>query len=500
MAVRWFLVFVVALLVSGGRLAEGWAQEAAGESAEPPNIVLVLIDDMGWSDLGCYGNQFHETPYIDRLAEQGVRFTDFYAACPVCSPTRASIQAGQYQARFSLTDFIPGHWRPFEKLVVPPNASHLPLEIETVAETLQSAGYQTGYYGKWHLGNNTDQGPSAQGYDEAIVTGGGHFAPFRTTPKTEVGEGRYLGDFLTDQTIAFIERNHKKPFFVQLSHYAVHIPLQAKPEKIDYYKQKTPIPGKVNNPIYAAMVAHVDESVGKIVAALERMNLTENTMVVVTSDNGGLYNSYRNTSGPVMNNDPLRGEKGTLYEGGIRVPLIVRWPGVAQAGGVCDEPTISIDFYRTFADAAGADLPDQPNDGLSLVKLLKDPEATLNRDAIYFHYPHYHHSTPAGAVRSGDWKLIEFFDTGKYELYDLTVDVGETTNVAAARPEEVNELRAMLANWQNEVGAKMPTENAKFDAARAGEWWSRRTQKPFKTKAEKSGLLREGGNAATSRE
>ncbi|MEW4526316.1 sulfatase [Maioricimonas sp. JC845] len=444
-----------------------------------PNIVFILIDDLGWSDIGCYGNTFVETPHIDRLAGQGVRFTDFYAAGAVCSPTRASIQSGQYQARFGITDFIPGHWRPFEKLIVPEVTRQLPFEIVTPAEALSTVGYRTGYFGKWHLGDR-NHNPDRQGYETMVVTGGRHFAPrFRTTPKVDVEDGEYLADFLTDQTVAFIEENRDEPFFVFLSHYAVHIPLEAKAQTVAKYEDKPKPETGINNPTYAAMIEHVDESVGRIMAKLDELDLAENTLLVFTSDNGGLRQTYTGTGEIVTSNAPLRGEKGELYEGGIRVPLIVRWPGVTPAGTVCDEPTISIDFWPTFAEAAGAELSQhQTIDGLSLLPVLRDPQASLDRQAIYFHYPHYHHNRPAGAIRAGDWKLIEYFEDGSVELFNLEEDISESRNVAGQYPDRAESLKRQLAQWRESVDARMPKPNPKHDPERADEWWSRRTGKP----------------------
>lgn len=455
-------------------------RSAEASDSTKPNIILILIDDMGWPDPTCYGHAFHETPNIDQLANDGVRFTDFYAACPVCSPTRASIQAGQYQARLHLTDFIPGHWRPFEKLTVPENASHLPLEIVTPAELLSSAGYTTAYFGKWHLGPESHN-PDKQGYQTSLVTKGRHFAPrFRTTPKSDVPPKTYLANFLTDKTIEFMKQNKSNPFFIQLSHYAVHIPLEAKQNEIKKYQQKPKPENGVNHPVYAAMVAHVDESVGRIVQALEEFELSDNTVVIFTSDNGGLRQTFSGGE-TVSTNAPLRDEKGTLYEGGIRVPLIIKWPGVAKAGTTCAEPTISVDFWPTFAEIGQAKLKEhQIIDGLSLVPLLKDPDSHLNRDAIYFHYPHYHHSEPAGAIRAGDWKLIEFFADGRQELFHLKQDLSETTNLASSMPQKAAELQQKLVQWRKATGAALPQKNPNYDSERSSEWWSRRTRQPLK--------------------
>ncbi|WP_339676934.1 sulfatase, partial [uncultured Gimesia sp.] len=321
--------------------------------------------------------------------------------------------------------------------------------------------------------------PDKQGYQTSLVTAGRHFAPrFSTTPPTDVPDKTYLADFLTDKTIEFIRQNQSEPFFVQLSHYAVHIPLEARQQLIRKYQQKPKPDSGINNPIYAAMVAHVDDSVGRIVAALDELKLTDNTVVIFTSDNGGLRQSF--SGGDIVStNAPLRDEKGSLYEGGIRVPLIIKWPGVAVAGKTCAEPTISIDFWPTFAEIAHANPPQhQTIDGLSLVPLLKDPTTHLNREAIYFHYPHYHHSTPAGAIRAGDWKLIEFFADGNLELYHLKQDLSETTNLAAKNPEKAAELQQKLADWRTSTGAALPVKNPKYDPARASEFWKRRTNQP----------------------
>ena len=457
---------------------------AANAADDRPNIVLILIDDMGWSDVRCYGNEFNETPNINRLAKEGVRFTDFYASCPVCSPTRAAIQSGQYQARFGLTDFIAGHWRPFEKLDTPRTTTAMPAEIVTVGEALAAAGYKTGYFGKWHLGTKPEHLPGAQGYAEAIETRGGHFAPgFQTIPKEKLPRGEYLANYLTDKTVEFIERHHDDgPFFVQLSHFAVHIPLGARHAKVEKYRKKPKPDHGVNNPVYAAMVEHVDDSVGRVMKKLEELGIADNTLVVFTSDNGGLYKRYDGGGDACTSNAPLRDEKGSLYEGGIRVPMIIRWPGKAKAGGTCDEPTISIDFYPTFLAAAKADAPEQILDGKDLAPVLADPAASLSREAIYFHYPHYHHSRPGSVIRMGDWKMIEFFDQPAPVLYNLAEDIGETTDLAAAQPDRMKEMKAKLAAWRKEVGAKLPVANPKYDAARAKEWWNFGNKKPLDTK------------------
>lgn len=448
-----------------------------------PNVILFLVDDLGWADLACYGNKFNESPAIDRLAAQGARFTDFYAACPVCSPTRASIQSGQYQARYNLTDFISGHWRPFEQVVTPPNAPALPLEIETIAELLQKQGYATGYYGKWHLGPGQTHNPDAQGYDEWVVTGGRHFAPrFRTTPHQEVKSGTAQTDFLTDKTIDFIRDHKADPFFVQLSHYAVHIPLEAKPGDIEKYNQKEKPTTGVNNVTYAAMIEDVDRSLDRIVKTLDDLELSNNTLVIFTSDNGGLNTRY--DGGPqVASQAPLRGEKGNLYEGGIRVPMILRWPGKIAKGQTIADPSITVDLYATIASAVGIKtLPAKTAaDSVNLLDRVTGAAKALQRDAIFWHYPHYHHSRPASAIRAGSYKLIEFLDNGDLELYDLSQDIGETKNLAQEKPAETKRLYDMLETWRVEVDAGKVVLNPKYDPRRAGQWWSRRTKEPLGT-------------------
>ena len=440
----------------------------------PPNFVFILVDDLGWADLPAYGNRFHETPAIDRLAREGMRFTDAYAACPVCSPTRASILTGKYPATLNLTDFIPGHWRPWARLVVPEFNQQLPLDEVTIAEALAPAGYVSGGFGKWHLGPRTHF-PDQQGFDAWRVTAGGHFFPrVNATPTIAYPDGTYLADVLTDEAERFLEANRDRPFFLYLAHYAVHIPLEAKQPVIDQYTAKPKPAAGVNNPVYAAMVESVDDSVARVLAKLDELRLTDETVVVFTSDNGGLRQHYQGIGPIVTTNAPLRGEKGTLYEGGVREPLIVRWPGVVEPGRTCRAPVTSVDFYPTLLEIAGAaGNPGHRVDGVSLVPVLTRA-GPLDREAIYWHYPHYHHSTPAGAVRAGDWKLIEFYEEGRAELYNLKTDVGETENLAESQPETAARLRAMLHEWRASVGAKMPTANPDYDPKRAHEWGDRR--------------------------
>lgn len=458
--------------------ALAFGQEPSSPAA-PPNVVLFLVDDLGYSDPACFGHPFHETPHIDALAAEGLRFTDFYAASPVCSSTRASIQAGQYPARVGITDFIPGHWRPFEKLVVPRIEDALPGDaIDTPGELARKRGYATAWFGKWHLGG-AGSGPGDHGYDAHDGTLGDAAADRAfEAARGNRPPGPKRIDLLTDRAIWFLERNRDRPFFLALSHHAVHIPVEGSPEQVEKYRAKPRPRTGVNDPFYAAMVADTDASLGRIVGAIEELGIAKRTIVMFTSDNGGLRRIYTGVGDDVTTNAPLRDEKGTLYEGGIRVPLIVRWPGVTPPGGVCAEPSTTADLLPTWQAVLGLDAPRQPLDGASLEPLLRNPGAHLDRAAVFFHYPHYHHGRPAGAIRAGRWKLIENFEDGSVELYDLASDVGEELDLAVRYPDRAATLRTRLARWREAVGARMPRPNPDYDPERAHEWWSRRTGKP----------------------
>jgi arylsulfatase A len=461
------LISTVAACVTLSGLCRG----APAPASARPNIILILADDLGWADLGCYGNTFNETPNIDRLAKQGMRFTQFYAG-PVCSPTRASIQSGQNQARLGITVHIPGHWKPFAKLVEPPVALNLPLEIETFAERIGSAGYQTGYFGKWHLGD-AGFGPGDQGWKTVIETQGNVVPPRVAASETP----RRTAEFLTEKAIAFIEANKEKPFLLQVSHFAVHIPLSTRPELQKKYEAKKPMPNYPSRPEYAGLLEELDESVGKIVQTVDRLQLGGNTLIVFVSDNGGLHREQGGTI--TTSNAPLRAEKGTLYEGGIRVPCIARWPGTIPLGQESTTVASTIDFYPTFLAAANGTPPKQQVlDGVSLLPVLRNQSASLQREALYWHLPHYHHSTPASAIRQGDWKLLEFFETSSLELYNLRDDLGETNNLATRFPDRAKAMHTALKAWRKDVQAQVPQRNPAYDPARAEEFWSRKTVTP----------------------
>lgn len=434
------------------------------EPAAKPNIVFVLVDDMGWTDLGCFGSTYYETPNIDRLAAQGMRFTDAYSACTVCSPTRASIMTGQYPARLHITDWIAGHKRPFARLSVPDWTMQLAPEIPNVARALRTAGYATASVGKWHLGPEACW-PDKQGFD--LNVGGcdkgqppSYFSPYKIPTLKDGPDGEFLSDRLTTEALTFIAANKDRPFFVYFPHYAVHTPIQAKQAVIDKYKAKQNKDAAHHNPGYAALVESVDDSVGRLLAKLDELKLSERTIIVFTSDNGGLIGSTSNV--------PLRAGKGSAYEGGVRVPLIVKWPGVTKPGSVSHAPVISADYFPTLLEMAGASAPKSHTvDGESLAPLLRQSGA-LTRDAIYWHYPHYHPggATPYGAVREGDFRLVEFYEDSRVELYNLAADIGETKDLAASMPEKAAALRQKLHDWRAHVGAQMPDPNPACDPAK----------------------------------
>lgn len=435
---------------------------------KPPNFVFILVDDLGWRDVGYNvgygysGSTYYETPNINRLAREGMRFTDAYAACPVCSPTRASIMAGKYPARMHLTDWIHGHVDPDAKLLIPDWTHYMPTEEITVAEALKPAGYATGHIGKWHLGDDPIYWPDNQGFDINIggwklgYPQGGYFSPYEnpTLPDGPVGE--YLTDREGAEAEYFIEQNKDRPFFLYMAHYAVHTPLEAKQDIIDKYEAKPPSP-EHDNATYAAMIQSVDEAVGRILDKLQQLEIADNTVIIFMSDNGGLLGLTDNT--------PLRGGKSQAYEGGIREPMIIKWSGVIQASSVCSEPVISTDFYPTILEMAGLPLkPQQHCDGVSLLPLLKQT-GTLNREAIYWHYPHYHINNPYGpfgAIRKGAWKLIEYFENMNVELYNLNDDIGEQINAVSTNPAKAMELLGLLHAWRTSVDAQMPTPNPDY--------------------------------------
>jgi arylsulfatase A-like enzyme len=446
--------------------------------ARKPNIVFILADDLGYTDVACFGSKYYETPNIDRLAEDGIRFTSGYTCGANCQPTRAALMSGQYGPRtgvYTVGGIDRFNWqsRPLRPV---DNVTELPLDKITIADMLKKAGYATAMFGKWHLGNDRKHHPNQRGFDEAIESSGVHF-DFKTNPWTDYPKGQYLADFLTDHAVDFIERHRDQPFFLYLPHYAVHAPHEAKKELIAKFQDKTPAGGH-KDPAYAAMIASVDESVGRIVATLDKLGLSENTLVIFSSDNGGVggYERAGLNKGGITDNAPLKGGKGMFYEGGVRVPYIFRWKGKIAPGMKNATPINSVDLYPTLVEIAAAESPhDYALDGVSYAPLLTGAKKDLNRDAIFWHFPGYlgagpgqWRTTPVGSVHAGDWKLIEFFEDGKQELYNLKNDIGEEHNLAAAHPAKVKELHTKLVAWREKVGAKMATPNTdtKSDAKR----------------------------------
>lgn len=440
-----------------------------------PNIILFLVDDLGWSDLGVQGNEWYPTPRIDALAKEGMRFITAYAPAPVCSPSRAGMMSGVSPARLGMTDFIPGHWRPYEELYVPTNRTqYLPLERQTYAEALKQQDYATAYFGKWHLGWG-EYVPGNQGFDTVGVQGGwGHFFPVnRFTPAYPVDSGAYLTDVITQRGLDFIDDMRDTNFLLVISHFAVHIPLEAPQELIDEAAAAPQPADRVYNPTYVAMLKSVDDNLGRVVDKLKALGLSDNTLLVFTSDNGGLRQIFNKSSDEIVTeNTPLRDEKGSLYEGGIRVPFIMHWPGRIPASTISEEPVTGLDLYPTFLDVAGLSLPEFLA-GESLVPLWEEG-GDLDREAIFFHYPHYHHSRPAASMLWQErYKLIRYFDQEEPELYDLVNDLGETKNLAADQPDLAADLLVRLDDWLAETEADLPRENPDFDPARREEWGSR---------------------------
>lgn len=462
------------LILSGLCVLSLFSALAADHPRQRPNIVFILIDDMGWADGGCFGSKFYRTPNIDRLAADGTRFTQAYASCAVCSPARSAIMTGKYPARLHITDWIPGEPAPpNSRFRLPAWQKQLPLEEITLAEALKPLGYVSACIGKWHLGG-TNFYPEHQGFDMNIAGcdighPSSYFWPYGSTKDShrvpglaEAGgrEGEYLTDRLTDEALKFIETNQHQPFFLYLAHYAVHAPLMGKQELVQEYAERPGANGQ-SNTVYAAMVQSVDESVGRILRKLETLRLSDHTIVVFTSDNGGAVHFGKP---PATCNAPLRMGKGYPYDGGLRVPLLVKVPGVTRPGGVCDVPVISHDFFPTLLELAGADKSASRTalDGVSFVPLLEG-KTSLGRNELFWHYPHYWNGkgalpvTPYSVARVNDWKLIRFYETGREELYNLREDPSEQHDLAATQPQKTHQLSNRLSAWLKEVNAQMPT-------------------------------------------
>lgn len=506
-----------------------------GGKTRTPNIVVFLVDDLGWKDLGCYGSSFYDTPHIDAFAKKAVRFTDAYAACHVCSPTRASVMTGKYPASLGLTDWLPGRKEfDFQRFLNVPTIQALPFAETTIAELLKSNGYRTGHFGKWHLGEEPS-GPLAHGFDVQIPRWNkgwpraGYHAPFKLEG-LEDQDGDYLTDRLTDEALEFIEASRDIPFFLYLSHYAVHDPIHGRKDLVPKYEarrdtlppshtpfilegnpdnsaplsteefaklsetseadseyrilpnQTVKVKQRQDNPEFGGMVESMDDSFGRVIAKLESLELSENTIVIFTSDNGGMaaanfgnprrvINPERLDAAYSTSNLPLRGAKGWLYEGGIRVPMLIRWPAHSQDGSVSAAPVISADLFPTIVEMTNVVAPnDLSIDGISLAPLLEG-KGSVDRDAIYWHFPHYSNhgmQSPGGAIRAGDYKLLEYFENGSVQLFNLRQDIGEQHDLSKQLPEKTKALKEMLHAWRVRIGAKMMQPNPNFVGSRPG--------------------------------
>lgn len=447
---------------------------------EKPNVIFFLVDDLGWTDLSCFGSDYYQTPHIDQIAKEGVRFTNNYSACTVCSPTRAALMSGKYPARINCTDWIQGHKYPWAKLQVPDWTMYMDTAEFTLAEAFRAAGYKTAHIGKWHLGDDEIHWPENQGFDVNI--GGwskgapqhrnkncnGYFSPY-CNPRLEDGpDGEYLTKRLAREAIKFIDENKDRPFFLNFWFYNVHTPLQAEEGLIRKYENIVDTSYKHQNPVYAAMIEHTDNAIGKVMQTLDSLGLKENTIIVFNSDNGGLIGR----GGRVTSNEPLKNGKGHMYEGGVRVPAIMAWADHLPSGRVLDQPVISMDFYPTIVDLAGIrDVvpPEQMKDGVSLASLVTGQSTEIPREALYWHYPHYHSegAVPYSAIRFNEWKLIHNIQDSIVEVYNLEKDIGETRNLAQDNMEKTEALLQKLQQWKSEVNAQMPKPNPAWDKERA---------------------------------
>lgn len=438
---------------------------AAGDT-KPVNILFILADDLGTAPVSAYGGDYYHTPAIDSLASDGLKFTDAYAACPVCSPTRASLMTGQYPARTHITDFIPGGSFPRARLTQPDWQKFLPLSATTIAEVLAQRGYVTALFGKWHLARgyfppeSVAEGPDRQGFAETYITQKPRKGDDPEADAHKVGS-------ITSHALDFLTRHRDESFFLELSYNSIHSPIMAPRALVEKHQKRAGSDQPQNNPVIAAMMEELDNSIARVLSHLDALGLRDRTVVIFYGDNGGLLADAAQT--------PWRGGKAQLYEGGIRVPLLVRWPGVIAPGRISVMPVTTVDFFPTFLELAGAPAPrGVPLDGVSLAGLWRGSPAPA-REAIFWHYPHYHAAGsggPAGAVRSGDWKLIEYYEytrahTGRApELYNLRYDPGETQNLSAQEPARATALLALLAAHRTATGAQMPAVNPAYDPAR----------------------------------
>ena len=433
-------------------------------ATQPLNFIVILVDDMGATDLACTGSQFYQTPHIDQLAKEGMTFRRAFSACTVCSPTRAALLTGQSPARTHITDWIAGHERPAAKLLPPDWCKELPESLTTLPEALKSQNYTAATIGKWHLGNAS---PLSHGF--ALNVGGYHrgqpekwFAPYRNPALKDGPDGEFLTDRLTSDAISFINASRDRPFLVYFPQYAVHTPLGGKPDVIAAYKARANPANPHNNPVYASMVASVDDSVGRLRAAIRDLNLADRTVFIFTSDNGGLLGGPKN---PITSNLGLRAGKGSPWEGGVRVPLIIDWPGLTKPGSSSDEPVITMDLGVTIAAAAGSPLP-PPVDGIDLRPALRGEPLTPR--PLCWHYPHYHPggATPYSAILDNGWRLVRFHEDHHEELYHITTDPEEKSNRLSSEPDKAKSLAARLDAFLATTNAQLPVPNPKHNPAK----------------------------------
>ncbi|MGY5352309.1 sulfatase [Wenyingzhuangia sp. IMCC45533] len=445
-----------------------------------PNVILFLVDDLDWKDGGALGSDLYETPNLDRLISEGTLFNNAYASCTVCSPTRASIMTGKYPAKLRVTDWIEGHKKPYAKMKIPDWNQKLDLEEITLAEAFKNRGYSTIHLGKWHLGEDEKYWPEHQGFDMNVGGhsagspkkrgGQGYFSPYKNPRMKDGVKGEYLTERLTQEAAAYIKNHCESPFFMNFWLYNVHLPLQAKKDKINYFNTRVSKNARHKNTTYAAMVAHMDDALGGVIKSLEKAGIYDNTIIVFHSDNGGIIGNSKNKL--ITDNFPLRSGKGDMYEGGVRVPMIFKWTSKIKAGVINETPVISTDIYPTLLSMVDNDYtPNSDIDGANLQPLLLQDKA-LERDAIYWHYPHYHPegAKPYSAIRKGDWKLIQVYEEAQPQLYHLKNDIGETENLANQYPDKTKELLNDLNNWKLKVKAQHPTENLNYDAEKENFW------------------------------
>ncbi len=544
-AIFYFLCMIISFGLTAQKVSRNPNQKFTNlqnkDNKKKLNVIFFLVDDLGWSDVGYEGSSFYETPNIDKFAKEGVRFSQAYAACHVCSPTRASILTGQYPARLHLTDWLPGRKEfPFQKLKNADVVQHLPYQAPTLPEVLKDNGYSTAIFGKWHLGEDSAS-IQRQGFDAHIPDwnkgwpNGTYFSPYNMKGLEGGPQGEYLTDRLTEEAVKWIDKNKEKPFFLYLANFAVHDPIEGRPDLVKKYEnkllQKAPykgvpfvlegnpdspqpfsrdqltsflndkqyegfgnLPNRIvkikqtqDNPEFAAMVESIDNSLKRILEELKKLGLDENTVVIFFSDNGGM--SGANIGNPEKkiplnrlnkefstSNLPLRGGKGWLYEGGIREPLIIKWPHQNNNGNISNVPVISTDFFPTILDMLGIPMPKvYQGDGISITPLLqsRNSKTPIEKRALYWHFPQYSNhgaQSPGGAIRYGDYKLLEYFENYKVQLFNIKTDPGEHHDISATEPSKVKELTNMLHAWRKKVNANMPTPNPIYDPALKDQW------------------------------